>query len=275
MKSFLPFLFTCLLLVGCAKKESEIPEPEEPEKLCYVQNVEMSTIYPSGWELPMEETYTYLTKGRLYSQIAILEKNVAYGSTFAYDANGRITRENSFGQYREPLSYYSYEYDQEGKLTTFYYHSYNPQTKKYSLESKSVCEYIDAKQLKTMRTYSLAGGKEVLTNVTEYVYTNGLMTKATRYDSNKKLESETTLTYDDKKNIVSTLPAYRAIMVTNGFPHEYNVKSLIRTDAEGKVNNYFSYNKTFTYTERGYVESVTANYLDGRVEKSTYTYDCD
>jgi len=280
MKSFLPLLFACLLLAGCSKTDTEeiTPEPEPvavPEKVCYLQHVQLEISSPTGSPWSLEDSYTYADKGRLFSQIAYAEVNVAYGSTYVYDSNGRIIREDMFEQYSVPHGYYTYEYDQQGRVASFSFYAYNTVDKKFNFTSRHVCAYANARQLQNMHTYTSSNGREVLSTVTEYTYTNGLMTKATRYNSNKQQTGETTLTYDDKKSFVSALPAYQAVLLTNGFPHEHNIMSQTTTDADGKILKNLSNTKTATYTEKGYPKNAAITFLDGRLQKYAYTYDCD
>ena len=273
MKKNLLYLLVVVFVSGCFGKDAKDEDPE-PEKVCYLQKVETTEHNTNGTTRSTVEYYTYNSQNRLIEKDKYEKGEFQYGSTFEYDAAGRITRENIMLKEGIIDSYYDNMYDNEGKVTDYTLSWDSFTSAGFVLFSRVECDYSSARQITALRQYIQRDGIETFNGVTQFTYTGGLMTRSLRLDKANQKVRETILTYDNKKHPWSALQAYWVQQIAEGFPHEHNFMSKAVTDAAGNPIANESFSQTATYTPEGYLASYSRTYADGRTEQAVYTYAC-
>lgn len=218
--------------------------------------------------------YSYDDLGRPVMAERYREGSLLSTSNYLYDARGRLEREELLTAGKNLKDYVVYTFNAKDQVVR-----YNQYTEWYDssllLAHTTTCAYDTSGQLITVTEYDIRSNKPAYASAITYTYQDTLsQITAEVYDQNKKKVKTMTLVYDEMKSPLAAVPAFRATVLTPGFPHEHNIKRCTVQDAGGNTIRSESFERALTYTAAKYVESSTTTYLEGGKTTASYTYQC-
>ncbi|TPE46145.1 hypothetical protein [Pontibacter mangrovi] len=259
-----------LLLTGCSEDEEPVVKPTPaPQDLCYLEEQHIETENGDS-----TIRYTYNDQNQVVQTEHLRQEDLLAIRRYTYTSEGKLAEEHVLKPDSTEEMFMVYAYDSKGRLSRYEVKQEIPGLETVHRLSSFKAVYDNQGRLTSATDYLFLNNKERANGSVTISYPIDKAVVATvKGRQGETLYKATTITDPVSRDPLSAVPVYQLRKPGIGYPNQRLMTELNATNEEENVLEA-SFTSAYELNERGYPETYTVTYGDGREVKYTYTYRC-